>query len=74
MQVRFRVSLGKIDIDAIKNETGVALKTDDCLLGCELDTDERVAEWLLKRGIVEPSEKLKAVAKKPELIAPAKQS
>lgn len=73
MQIRFRTNLGRIDIDAVKKQTGVALKIEDCLIGGEIDTDEKAAEWLVKRGIAEPTDRIKGVAKKPELVAPSKQ-
>lgn len=74
MQVRFRQSLGLLDIAAIKTATGVVLDPLACKEGLVCDVPQSVLDLFTGKkyaGLVEPVA-LKGEAKKPEITAPSK--
>ena len=50
MVVRFRVNLGSMDAEKLQ------LNCRECQLGMELKVTKDTAEWLVSRGIAEPTD------------------
>lgn len=74
MNFRFVRNLGRSDVDFLNSNFAAGLNHKDCTEGCVLNLGDRESAWLLenRKGLIEPVENVKAIAKKPEVTAPAK--
>lgn len=72
MYVKFRTNLGTSDAERIKHATGVEVDAKRCTVGSEHDLADAAAQWLIDRGIAE-GRAVEAIAKQPEITAPAKE-
>lgn len=76
MRVRFLQNLGSIHAAECNKATGSKLNYKQCSIGAVVDLPDEAIEWFGKnRDFVALFEEVevRAVAKKPEIVAPAKQ-
>lgn len=74
MQYRFTRNLGLLDADFLRTAFAAGLDYRECTTGEVVDVPEKAAAWLNenRRGLLEVVEPVKGVAKKSEIVAPAK--
>ena len=56
MLCRFRVNLGRIEAEQLKEKTGHAVEYAKCLTGVERELPDEVAAILQRRGVIEAVE------------------
>jgi hypothetical protein len=74
MQVTFLQNLGSDDARAVNQKCKSAIDHKACVIGATVNLPDDAAELLSRKypGLFEPAGKVKAVAKQPEITAPAK--
>ena len=69
MKVKFRTTLGSRDAAECHRLFSDAINHADCMIGAEVDVNEKSAAWLAARGLIEEIELPKKEKPKPELKA-----
>ena len=75
MNYRFTRNLGIQDAEALNSAFACGIDHKQCTEGKVIDLGDKEANWLMqnRKGLLEPVENVKGVAKKAEITAPAKQ-